>query len=334
MDAGFRAVQRYVAARVPDARVPSDGGAPPLEVRGAADDPPRLAPAGLLEGHALRAVRVDGDPEPGFAAFLDGAQHSRVLCYCDGLPVVAATVAAVVRLRRNRKLTTWPRGPRVQRVLFAPFAYLAPAACETLRDAAASERVAIVDTTAAERDEERPGPHPLSLVERALSAVMEQREALEKEMAEEWCKRADGNIYIDGGIRLSGLVATAPCAVGVIKSHRTLYVDLAALRTVLALRRGQRSSVFRVASSRRATVASWYLRLRDPAGRDPMWGLVRVEAAERVAAGERPDDLTERADCISRWILAEATPLALPDGRWDKMVYGIRDCEEFLRAVC
>ena len=26
--------------------------------------------------------------------------------------------------------------------------------------------------------------------------------------------------------------------------------------------------------------------------------------------------------------------LALPDGRWDKMVYGIRDCEEFLRAVC
>ena len=28
------------------------------------------------------------------------------------------------------------------------------------------------------------------------------------------------------------------------------------------------------------------------------------------------------------------TPLALPDGRWDKMMYGIRDCEEFLRAVC
>jgi hypothetical protein len=26
-------------------------------------------------------------------------------------------------------------------------------------------------------------------------------------------------------------------------------------------------------------------------------------------------------------------PLALPDSRWDKMVYGVRDCEEFLRAV-
>ena len=26
-------------------------------------------------------------------------------------------------------------------------------------------------------------------------------------------------------------------------------------------------------------------------------------------------------------------PVALPDNRWDKMVYGVRDCEEFLRAV-
>jgi hypothetical protein len=40
-----------------------------------------------------------------------------------------------------------------------------------------------------------------------------------------------------------------------------------------------------------------------------------------------------RADEVSRWILAEVAPVALPDGRWDKMVYGVRDCEEFLRAV-
>jgi hypothetical protein len=41
----------------------------------------------------------------------------------------------------------------------------------------------------------------------------------------------------------------------------------------------------------------------------------------------------DRADEVSRWIMAEASPLALPDARWDKMVYGIRDCEEYLRAV-
>jgi hypothetical protein len=26
-------------------------------------------------------------------------------------------------------------------------------------------------------------------------------------------------------------------------------------------------------------------------------------------------------------------PVSLPDSRWDKMVYGIRDCEEFLKAL-
>jgi hypothetical protein len=54
---------------------------------------------------------------------------------------------------------------------------------------------------------------------------------------------------------------------------------------------------------------------------------VRVE----VAAGHA--DITTRADEVSRWILAEGAPVALPDGRWDKMVYGVRDCEEFLRAI-
>jgi hypothetical protein len=44
-------------------------------------------------------------------------------------------------------------------------------------------------------------------------------------------------------------------------------------------------------------------------------------------------DAASRADEISRWIIAEGAPLALPDGRWDKMAYGIRDTEEFLRAI-
>jgi hypothetical protein len=32
-------------------------------------------------------------------------------------------------------------------------------------------------------------------------------------------------------------------------------------------------------------------------------------------------------------VLAEAAPLALPDSRWDKMSYGVRNSEEFLRAI-
>jgi hypothetical protein len=161
--------------------------------------------------------------------------------------------------------------------------------------------------------------------------VQAHREALERRLAESWCSRENDRLFIDGGISGSEAVAVSSCTVGVVKSHRTLYAEGAALAVVLGLAHRERSSVFRITSPKRTTVASWYLRLRDPAGHDPMWGLVRVE----IAHPEPQDmhDITARADEVSRWILAESTPLALPDARWDKMVYGIRDCEEYLRAV-
>ena len=322
------AIQRRLEERLPGAGGLADTGAS-LEALPKAVEPPRISPAAPIEGRAVRAVRVDGDPVAGFGAFLDGTQQSRVVRYADGLPIVVGTVAAVVRVRANRRLTTWARAPLIERRLYAPGTYLAPAVTDALADMG----VEVVDTTIPDQSGELPSPHPLALLERAVHFVQADRQAAEQRLAEEWCAREQAALFVDGGVSGSDVVASSPCTVGVIKSHRTLYVDGDALRLVLALKRGQRSSVFRIAAARRAPVASWYLRLRDPAGHDPMWGLVRIEAADRRAA-EPPDELTARADLISRWVLAEVSPLALPDARWDKMVYGIRDCEEFLRAVC
>ena len=70
---------------------------------------------------------------------------------------------------------------------------------------------------------------------------------------------------------------------------------------------------------------SWYLRLRNPAGHDLSFGLIRVDAPADNRA-------LENADMISRWLLAERNPIALPDGRWDRMFYTIRDCEQYLRS--
>jgi hypothetical protein len=161
--------------------------------------------------------------------------------------------------------------------------------------------------------------------------VERDRNAAEHMLAERWCRDRAEPLLVDGGIGGSE-AANSPCAVGVIKSHRTLYADGAALRIVLGLEPGARSGAFLVTSRKqRAPVASWYLRLRDSRGHEPMWGLVRVEIAEPRGADAAL--LRERADEVSRWVLAEALPLAMPDSRWDTMVYGVRDCEEFLRAV-
>jgi hypothetical protein len=174
--------------------------------------------------------------------------------------------------------------------------------------------------------------HPFVMRDEALHRVQNDRERAERDLAERWCTFENEPLFIDGSITGSERIANAPCTVGVVKSHRTLYAEGEDLQTVFSLRRGERSSVFRILTSPpRVSVASWYLRLRDHTGHEPMWGLVRVEIAN-PAQIER-DSIGRTADQISLWILAEATPLAMPDARWDKMVYGIRDCEEFLRAV-
>ena len=38
------------------------------------------------------------------------------------------------------------------------------------------------------------------------------------------------------------------------------------------------------------------------------------------------------ADVVSSWLLGETAPISLPDMRWDRLLYPIRDCEQFLRA--
>jgi hypothetical protein len=329
-DASFRTVQRRLVARLPDARSFGDGI--PLELRSTGPDQPRLVDSHVVEGHAMRAVRVDGDPVVGFAAFLDGTQRSDVLFYADGLPVIHGTVAAVVRARHNRRMSTWAAGPIVRRSVYAPFALVddsTRAALESLRE----DRITVVDTTEGGWAPDQ-GPHPASLLERAMSLVQRDRERAEQELAERWCAKDGGTLFIDGGISGTDKVAGASCVAGIVKSHRTLHVPADGVAALTRLKRAERSSAFVVASTRRAPVLSWYLRLRDPAGRDPFFGLVRVEVAYTAEMRADPRRIAERAEEVSRWVLAEASPLALPDARWDKMVYGVRDCEEFLRAVC
>ncbi|HKP15818.1 MAG TPA: hypothetical protein VJT85_07130 [Gemmatimonadaceae bacterium] len=244
--------------------------------------------------------------------------------HLHGVPVVHGTAAAVIRERRNRRLHTWGL-PLVETRVFAPREALTRQEWGALTSRFPGR---LMDTTDGDADT---GSHPLALRDAAFHRVQAHREALEQRLAERWCATESDRLFVDGGISGSETVAVSTCTVGVVKSHRTLYAEGSALQVILGLAHRERSSVFRITSTRRTTVASWYLRLRDPVGRDPMWGLVRVEVANPDST--QLHSIGDRADEVSRWILAESSPLALPDARWDKMVYAIHDCEEFLRAV-
>jgi hypothetical protein len=327
-DASLHGVRRRLAALLPEERWLSSPATLELASLGA-QDAPRLIAAAVLEGGALREHEIVGIAEPRFAAFLDGTQSSKVIAHADGIPIVHGTVAAVIRRRVDRRMRTWDAA-RVRHALYAPLTLLSA----QWRTALSAMDAPVIDTLARRQIE---SPHPFALQDAAIHAVQEAREAAERELAELWCERGEnepdgrGDLLIDGAITGSERLATASRVVGVVKTHRTLYAEGEALRRVLRLERGTRSTVFRVTSPKRTPVASWYLRLRDASGHDPLWGLVRIEVSEQPGASEKR--IGERATEVSRWVLAEALPLALPDGRWDKMVYGIRDCEEFLRAI-
>jgi hypothetical protein len=327
-DASLRALHRHLASRLP-ASVDWSRSAtgPTLELSSESPELPRLIEAEVIEGRSLRAVRVPGAPAAGFVAFLDGTQTSRIAWYDGGMPIVHGTVAAVIRVRKNRRMATW-RLHRSARV-YAPRRLLSASMNAAL--SAIEANIEIVDTTAAESTDAPSVDHPFAVAEAARHFVQRDRERLEQDLAAQWCNVMSGPLFVDGGIGGSERTASQDCLAGVVKSHRTLYASGAELQRVLRLDAGERSSVFRITSAKRRTaVASWYLRLRDWTGRDPMWGLVRVEMAE--PRGTTTAAITARADEISQWVLAEVSPIALPDGRWDKMVYGVRDCEEALRS--
>ena len=335
----FRAVLRALRPLVGQGAVDAAGTGLSLERMRRAGDPPSVSSCVPLEIGSARRVPVA--PAAGIAAFLDGIQRSRVVGHLNGSPLVHGTVAAVVRRRVDRKLETW-QTPRIRTVLLGARPQLGEAAWAQLL----ATGVEIIDLCADESADVHGAatlpPHPMAVRARALDVISLERESVERHLAAEWCDAEDSWLWIDGGIAGNLAVSETACAFGVVKSHTTLYGDADGIRRVLALRAGERSPAFLVGHRPRRAVASWYLRLRDGAGGDPLHGLVRVEVVPPAALALPLDDaardaararFSTHADQLSGWILAEGAPLSLPDPRWDTLTYGVHACETYLRAI-
>jgi hypothetical protein len=322
-DVHLRALRRALREALPEAVFGDDSGGS-LEASSLAEEPPRTAGCDALEENAHLPRPVGRSVGTHFAAFLDGTQESRVVHHVGAVPIVHGRVAAVVRVRSDRRLTTW-KTPVIRRAIYTAPTLLPP----PLVAALAETRLNVIDILQ-KRDLDG-APHPHQLQRFAVLDVQRDRELAERELAEQWCSDRDAPLFADGGLPKGPVASQSPDCVGVVKSHHTLYLPTSDVSAVLGLHEGERSGVFRIARSWGGSVASWYLRLREDGRRGPMWGLVRVEVTETGLT--TADAIAARADEVSRWILADRAPLAMPDGRWDRMVYGIRDCEEYLRAV-
>jgi hypothetical protein len=161
-------------------------------------------------------------------------------------------------------------------------------------------------------------------------AISVERNRLERQTCLAWLRlEEEGRLLVDGTIgQLVGAI-TGPLGsvVGLVKSHRKQYFTVETATTILGLQEGERSSVF-VVQSRRDHVSpthSWYLRLRGDSYKSPAFGLVRIEVPPIEVSSDAANE-------ISSWVLAERSPLSLPDLRYDRLLYPIRAVELLLKS--
>ncbi len=278
----------------------------------------RMGRAKVVEPSGGIQPKPVGDAQVGrFSYFLDGIQCTRAPLYYSMVPVVYAYTAACVR-RRDPDGKMCGHDSSSRESLYFPFGLIDPTALGT-------SSIRITDTTPSDSKLEE---HPQAIIEAARSRISRSREEMEADLASQWLAQHSGGsdwLLVDGSLSGDYDHYDCPNIVGMIKSHQTQYFDISDQRKILSLKPGERSGVFVPLGRKRREVYSWYLRMRPNTGQDVYFGLVRVEAA----ACERTFELVDE---ISRWILAERAPLSMPDSRWDKMIYPIRDCEQYLRA--
>jgi len=290
----------------------------------AGEDGPSMAPA--AEPKVLPSKPVEpagtvvdvGEGRAGrLAFFMDGVERSSTPCFLSLVPVVYGYIAAVIRTRgSDRRMST---GRHLSgEALYLPYG---------LADAGELQRGGMATSDTSD-GQERPEEHPMMLLDAAKKRISGDRDRLESEITSRWLTEYAGRdewLLVDGSLTGGYADHDSPNIVGVVKSHQTQYFPWEEQRKVLALRAGERSGVFIPGGRKRAEVYSWYLRLHPNQGRDLYFGLIRVEAA-------KCDRTLDMADEISRWLLAERCPLSLPDSRWDRMIYPIYDCEQYLKS--
>ncbi len=267
--------------------------------------------ARVVEGDSLRVIRLGlAEAWPGSLAFLEGIQRSDIIAYFGSAPMVVAEIAGAVRERQKRRLHTVVEERRL-------LALGRPSAL-----AAAGDAIGTLQPITLPEDDP---PHPLRDLINAGHALYQARGALELTVGDRYRAGSDGWLVLDGSLSVSPRWAADPRMVAISKSHSILPFDGEDLEQYLRLPYGHRSSIYAPATRSLAPVRAWGLRLWPWEGKDLLHGLIRVEVAPANESSERAND-------ISRWILAERAPISAPDQRWDRLLYGIYSVEQYLKA--
>jgi hypothetical protein len=278
--------------------------------------------------------------------FLDGVQSSREIGRIEMGPVVVATVAAAIINRCDRRFSRMPleSPPVVVQAVILPRSagdekvkafwdlLVAAGFSELAPDEVPSSPHLVLDSAEYVADAD-PSDY-VGMREMARVRVRALRERLEGGMLRQWelddrtLEDADAWIAVDGQLR--DIRESNRRAIGLIKSVARPEFVGKDVGMLLDLEPGMRTTSFipdwqlRRDQSERRT--SWYLRMWPPQrGADALSSLMRIEAPR--------DTGPEQIDEISRWVLAERTPLAKARPEVAAMIYPIHYVEKILKPL-
>ncbi|EKE03943.1 MAG: hypothetical protein ACD_20C00126G0004 [uncultured bacterium] len=289
---------------------------------------PEIRKANLIEDSKLKIRQINiEDTESGFAYFLDGIE--RKVTFNDKsrfVPLIYGYVAAVIMKRTDKKMHSMGLEDKSEKVYLPcktsidePDNYIDP---EELRNYSfVIENIGIKDETTGIYPQ-----FPKEFESKAHSDIQETRGRLERGLVLEWLNQDhnDGWLFVDGRLENKNKEITSSSNIaGIIKSHHVYYFSSKEQNEIFNLKKGERTSVFQ---PEKENIYSWYLRLHESKSSGSIdFGIIRVEIPAK-------EELLSQVDTISSWIMLETNPIAFPASRWDRMIYPIKYCEDYLKS--
>jgi hypothetical protein len=276
----------------------------------------------------------DDAPFSEFSFFEDGRQRTVHIGYIKAnygrhqalIPVHYFVVSSVILQRSERQLKVWAepnmrQGIIVQKSLVPNLQLL---------EEFESMGLQIIDT-------ESDGGDYYQLRNRALQKAKDMRLEVEDGLIRRWrtvCNDPNYYLVVDGTLMNFRDEQNVRQCVGVSKSFGSRYFDVTENHRIMQMREFERSWTFRFHKPEEDLYRgareriSWYLRLRSRPNADPEFGLIRVEISRYYS-----DNAPEWAERFSKSLLSERLPTSYPDPRWDKHLYPIRECENYLSSI-
>jgi hypothetical protein len=282
-----------------------------------------------LEANSTSARAIIRATDPSrIRYFLDGSQRTLRAFFADNIPVVAGIIGAAIVTRDDVGELRLVEGMvAFKRIWVTPLDTSLPN-LNRIISVLTSRDEQVLDPLDRLKDKGRYNEELQdfsAVLEHAFNRVGVERAKLEQSLLVKWSRwseRGDGVILVDGPLR-----DPVSDAIGLVKSFTRQYVSGAEAATLFRLRHNERTAAFTVKDAWReeTPIKAWYQRQWDASGRDPRYGLIRLELFDGWS--DHPP-----IDTIADWVMRERLPTAKNDARWATLLYPVHLLEEILKG--